>query len=111
MATWKRGSLKLILLRSTITIPPANCHGYLDPECGVGFIDEDGRVSIWSCGQAPHYHRDEVARVLGLGTDEVRVVEDGTGGGFGARIDPFIQLLIGLAVYKAKVPVKTSIYH
>lgn len=85
---------------------PANCHGYLDPECGVGFIDEDGRVSIWSCGQAPHYHRDEVARVLGLGTDEVRVVEDGTGGGFGARIDPFIQLLIGLAVYKAKVPVK-----
>ena len=85
---------------------PANCHGYLDPECGVGFIDDDGRVSIWSCGQAPHYHRDEVARVLGLGTDEVRVVEDGTGGGFGARIDPFIQLLIGIAVYKAKVPVK-----
>lgn len=85
---------------------PANCHGYLDPECGVGFIDDDGRVSIWSCGQAPHYHRDEVARVLGLGTEEVRVVEDGTGGGFGARIDPFIQLLIGIAVYKAKVPVK-----
>lgn len=85
---------------------PANCHGYLDPECGVGFIDDEGRVSIWSCGQAPHYHRDEVARVLGLGTEEVRVVEDGTGGGFGARIDPFIQLLIGIAVYKAKVPVK-----
>lgn len=85
---------------------PANCHGYFDPECGVGFIDDEGRVSIWGCGQAPHYHRDEVARVLGLGTDEVRVVEDGTGGGFGARIDPFIQLLIGLAVDKARVPVK-----
>lgn len=85
---------------------PANCHGYFDPECGVGFIDDEGRVSIYSCGQAPHYHRDEVARVLGLGTNEVRVVEDGTGGGFGARIDPFIQLLIGLAVYKSRMPVK-----
>ncbi len=85
---------------------PANCHGYLDPECGVGFIDDDGRVSIWSGGQAPHYHRDEIARVLGLGTEEVRVVQQGTGGGFGARIDPFIQMLIALAVYKARVPVK-----
>ncbi|WP_347489552.1 molybdopterin-dependent oxidoreductase [Desulfoscipio sp. XC116] len=85
---------------------PANAHGYLEPDAGVGYIDAEGRIVIYACGQAPHYHRDEIARVLGLGTDEVRVVEDGTGGGFGARIDPFIQLLLGLAVYKARVPVK-----
>jgi CO/xanthine dehydrogenase Mo-binding subunit/aerobic-type carbon monoxide dehydrogenase small subunit (CoxS/CutS family) len=84
----------------------ANAHGYVEPDTGVAYIDDEGRVVIYACGQAPHYHRDEVARVLGLGTDEVRVVEDGTGGGFGARIDPFIQVLLGLAVYKARVPVK-----
>ena len=85
---------------------PANAHGYLEPDTGVAYYDGEGRVVIYACGQAPHYHRDEVARVLGLGSDQVRVVEDGTGGGFGARIDPFIQVLLGLAVYKAKVPVK-----
>jgi aldehyde oxidoreductase len=87
---------------------PANIHGYLEPDCGVGYIDDEGRVCIWSSGQAPHYHRDEVARILGLGTDEVRVVEDGTGGGFGARIDCMHQLLLGLAVYKAKCPVRLA---
>ncbi|TEB04450.1 Aldehyde oxidoreductase [Pelotomaculum schinkii] len=85
---------------------PANIHGYLEPDTGVAYYDDEGRIVIYACGQAPHYHRDEVARVLGLGTDEVRVVEDGTGGGFGARIDPMMQVLLGLAVYKAKVPVK-----
>lgn len=85
---------------------PSNCHGYFDPECCIGFIDGEGRVSVWGCGQGPHDHRDKIAGVLGLGTDEVRVVEDGTGGAFGARLDPFIQLLIGLAVHKARVPVK-----
>jgi len=93
-------------IEENVFTTPANAHGYLEPDAGVAFIDDEGRVVIYACGQAPHYHRDEVARVLGLGTDEVRVVEDGTGGGFGARIDPFIQLLLGLAVYKAKVPVK-----
>jgi len=94
------------IIEENIFTTPANAHGYLEPDTGVAFIDDEGRVAIYACGQAPHYHRDEVARVLGLGEDEVRVVEDGTGGGFGARIDPFIQLLLGLAVYKAKVPVK-----
>jgi len=94
-----------IIEENTFTTP-ANAHGYLEPDAGVAYYDDEGRVVIYACGQAPHYHRDEVARVLGLGTDEVRVVEDGTGGGFGARIDPFIQLLLGLAVYKARVPLK-----
>ena len=94
-----------IIEENTYTTP-ANSHGYVEPETAVGYIDDEGRVVIYACGQAPHYHRDEVARVLGLGTDEVRVVEDGTGGGFGGRIDAFVQVLIGLAVYKARVPVK-----
>ncbi len=94
-----------IIEENTFTTP-ANAHGYVEPDAGVAYIDEEGRIVIYACGQAPHYHRDEVARVLGLGTDEVRVVEDGTGGGFGARIDPFIQVLLGLAVFKARVPVR-----
>ncbi len=94
-----------IIEENTFTTP-ANAHGYVEPDSGVAYIDDQGRVVIYACGQAPHYHRDEVARVLGLGTDEVRVVEDGTGGGFGGRIDPFVHILLGLAVYKARVPVK-----
>lgn len=102
----EKGFKEADIIEENIYTTPANAHGYLEPDTGVAYIDNDGRVVIYACGQAPHYHRDEVARVLGLGEDEVRVVEDGTGGGFGARIDPFIQILLGLAVYKARVPVK-----
>lgn len=85
---------------------PSNAHAYLEPDTAIGWVDDQGRISIYSPGQAPHYHQEEVARVLGLERDEVRVVESNTGGGFGARIDPFIQVLIGLAVYKTRRPVR-----
>jgi CO/xanthine dehydrogenase Mo-binding subunit/aerobic-type carbon monoxide dehydrogenase small subunit (CoxS/CutS family) len=102
----KAGFKEANIIEENIFTTPANAHGYLEPDTGIAYIDDEERVVIYACGQAPHYHRDEVARVLGLGEDEVRVVEDGTGGGFGARIDPFIQILLGLAVHKARVPVK-----
>ena len=102
----EKGFKEADIIEENTYTTPANSHGYVEPETGVGYIDEEGRIVIYACGQAPHYHRDEVARVLGLGTDKVRVVEDGTGGGFGGRIDPFVQILLGLAVYKARVPVK-----
>lgn len=85
---------------------PSNAHAYLEPDTAIGWLDDEGRISIYAPGQAPHYHQEEVARVLGLKMDEIRIVETNNGAGFGARIDPFLQVLIGLAVYKVRYPVR-----
>lgn len=85
---------------------PSNAHAYLEPDTAIGWIDDQGRISIYTPGQAPHYHQEEVARVLGMEMDDIRIVETNNGAGFGARIDPFIQVLSGLAVYKVRRPVR-----
>lgn len=94
-----------IIEENTFTTP-ANAHGYLEPETGIAYYDDEGRVVLYAIGQAPHYHQIEVAKVLGVKTEEVRVIEDVNGGGFGGRVDPFLHILLALAISKAKVPVK-----
>ncbi len=88
---------------------PANAHAYLEPSTGIGWIDDEGRICIYCPGQSPHSHQRDVAWVLGLNENQVRLVEATTGGGFGARLAPFIQLLTGLAVYKARHPVRLEL--
>ncbi len=80
-------------------------HAYLEPEAGLAAV-EDGQVTIWASTQNPHYDRREVARVLGIGQNRVRVVQAPTGGGFGGKLDISVQCLLGLAAWKSGRPVR-----
>ena len=80
-------------------------HLSLEPEGGIGYF-EDGRIVIIASTQNPHYDRDDVARLLGLSPDKVRVIQSGTGGGFGGKLDISVQGFIGLAVYHLKRAVR-----
>jgi CO/xanthine dehydrogenase Mo-binding subunit len=58
---------------------PNQSHASLGPSCAVADFKNDG-VTVWSSAQAPHGLRDNLARVLGLSADKVRVVyTDGAG--------------------------------
>src|SRR2546421_687450 len=50
---------------------------------------EDGALTIWSSTQVPHRIRDEVARLLGLAPERVRVIAPDVGGGFGVKGGPY----------------------
>lgn len=81
-------------------------HAYLQPEAGLGYIDEEGRVTVLVGGQWTHEDREQIAHALGLAEDEVRVIYPAIGGAFGGREDMSVQIVLALAAYKLRRPVK-----
>jgi CO/xanthine dehydrogenase Mo-binding subunit len=81
-------------------------HAYLEPDAGISYLDEEGRITVVCPTQNVHYDQKEVAAVLGLPLDKVRIIQCATGGGFGGRLDITIQCLLALAVFHLKKPVK-----
>jgi carbon-monoxide dehydrogenase large subunit len=57
----------------------------LEPRSSLVSIDGNGRLTAWLSTQTPHQDRSELARLLGLDKQEVRVVGPDVGGGFGAK--------------------------
>lgn len=79
---------------------PAQEHAYLQPEAGLGFIDEDGRVSIYVAAQWTHEDQEQIAHALNLPLAAVRVIYPAIGGAFGGREDMSVQIVLALAAFK-----------
>lgn len=81
-------------------------HAFLQPEAGLGYIDEEGRITIEVAGQWTHEDREQVSHALGLPEEQVRVIYPAIGGAFGGREDMSIQIVLALAAWKTGRPVK-----
>lgn len=81
-------------------------HAYLEPDAGIGYLDEEGRVTIACPTQNVHYDQKDVASTLGLPPEKVRIIQSATGGGFGGRLDITVHCFLALAVYHLRRPVK-----
>ncbi|MCC6811472.1 MAG: molybdopterin-dependent oxidoreductase [Deltaproteobacteria bacterium] len=64
-------------------------HAAIEPHCAIGQWDPRGLLTVMSATQVPHYLHRELARVLGLGADRVRVIQPPIGGAFGGKSEPF----------------------
>ncbi|EFH85176.1 xanthine dehydrogenase family protein molybdopterin-binding subunit [Ktedonobacter racemifer] len=80
-------------------------HAFLQPEAGMAYIDEQGRVVIVSAGQWLHEDRRQIAAILELPEESVIVRYAAIGGAFGGREDLSIQHLLALAAWKLRHPV------
>ncbi len=90
---------------------PIQEHVYLQPEAGLAYIDEEGRVTVKAAGQWTHTDRAQIAHALGLPEEQVRVSYPAIGGAFGGREDLSVQIVLGLAAWRldqigARRPVK-----
>ena len=85
---------------------PAQEHAYLQPEAGLSYIDEEGRVTIVCGGQWTHSDRESIAHALNLPEERVRVIYPAIGGAFGGREDLSVQAVLALATWKLQRPVK-----
>jgi CO/xanthine dehydrogenase Mo-binding subunit len=85
---------------------PAQEHAYLQPEAGLGYIDDAGRVTVAVAGQWAHEDRTQIAHALDLPEEQIRVVYPAIGGAFGGREDISIQIILALAAWTLKRPVK-----
>ncbi|HVO42769.1 MAG TPA: xanthine dehydrogenase family protein molybdopterin-binding subunit [Aggregatilineales bacterium] len=81
-------------------------HAYLQPEAGLGYIDDQGRVTVVVGGQWMHEDQEQIAHALGLPHDQVRVIYPAIGGAFGGREDMSVQIVLALAAWKLRRPVK-----
>ena len=81
-------------------------HAYLEPDTGIAYLDEEGRVTIVCPTQNVHYDQKDVASTLGVPLEKVRVIQCATGGGFGGRLDITVHCFLALAVYHLKKPVR-----
>jgi len=94
----------LVVKRSYST--PLLEHSYLEPDAGAGYLDQDGTLVIHASTQNPHYDQEEVAKILGLPGEKIRIIQAATGGGFGSKLDLTVQGFIGLALYHFRRPVR-----
>ncbi len=81
-------------------------HAYLQPEAGVGYIDDAGRVTVVVAGQWVHEDQEQIYHALGLPADQVRVIYPAIGGAFGGREDMSVQIVLALAAWRLRRPVK-----
>jgi CO/xanthine dehydrogenase Mo-binding subunit len=81
-------------------------HAYLQPEAGLGFIDDEGRVTVMVAGQWVHEDREQIAHALAVPEEQVRVIYPAIGGAFGGREDMSVQIVLALAAVKLQRPVK-----
>jgi len=75
-------------------------HAYLQPEAGVAYIDDEGRVTVEVAGQWVHEEREQIAHALGLPEEQVRVIHPAIGGAFGGREDISVQIVLALAAWR-----------
>lgn len=85
---------------------PAQEHAYLQPEAGLAYIDDAGRVTVAVAGQWTHEDQQQIAHALNLPEDKVRVIYPAIGGAFGGREDMSVQIILALAALSLKRPVK-----
>jgi CO/xanthine dehydrogenase Mo-binding subunit len=79
---------------------PAQEHAYLQPEAGLGYIDEEGRVTVNVAGQWVHEDQEQIAHALNLPLEKVRVIYPAIGGAFGGREDMSVQIVLALAAWR-----------
>jgi CO/xanthine dehydrogenase Mo-binding subunit len=85
-----------VVVEGTYRLPYQE-HAYLQPEAGLGYVDDQGRITVEIAGQWTHEDQAEIAHALNLPLDRVRVRYPAIGGAFGGREDMSLQIVLGLA--------------
>ncbi len=80
-------------------------HMFIEPDAGAATC-ANGRVTVYSATQNPHFDRGEVAAMLKLPNSHVRSVQMTTGGGFGGKLDISVQCHTALLAWHTERPVK-----
>ncbi|HEX5157788.1 MAG TPA: molybdopterin cofactor-binding domain-containing protein, partial [Ktedonobacterales bacterium] len=64
-------------------------HAAMEQHACVADCGADGKITLWTSTQTPHYIHREVAKVLQMPRSHLRVIVPAVGGGFGGKCEPF----------------------
>ncbi|RME74397.1 MAG: aldehyde oxidase [Planctomycetota bacterium] len=88
-----------------------NTHLPIEQHACLAHLEPDGRLTLWSSTQTPHYVHRALAKVLApFPASRIRVIACHNGGGFGGKSDPFNHEIVAckLALVTGR-PVKCAL--
>ena len=77
------------LVREDVFYFEGNTHLPMEQHSAVAQWSADGKLTLWSSTQTPHYVHRLLAKILDMPQPHIRVVAAPVGGGFGGKLDPF----------------------
>ena len=87
-----------------------NTHLPLEQHAAVASLGADGKLTLWSSTQTPHYVHRALAKVLEMKAAHIRVIACPNGGGFGGKSDPFShEIVVSKLSLKCGRPVKITL--
>jgi 4-hydroxybenzoyl-CoA reductase subunit alpha len=84
-----------------------NTHLPIEQHASVAIKDPEGKLTIWTSTQTPHYLHRALTKVLQMPPAHIRVIATPNGGGFGGKSDPFNhEIVVAKAALMLDRPVK-----
>ncbi|HUB02864.1 MAG TPA: molybdopterin cofactor-binding domain-containing protein [Terriglobales bacterium] len=80
-------------------------HAYIEPEAGFARRAGD-QIEVQACTQSPYMDRADIAAILNILPEKVRIIPTAVGGGFGSKLDLSVQPFIALAAWHLRKPVR-----
>ena len=93
------------VLEKTYRIPMVH-QGYLEPHAVLAEWDRNGLLTLWASTQGSFNTRSEVADVLGIPENQIRVIPVECGGGFGGKIRALCEPITAVLAQVTKRPVR-----
>ncbi|MCS6936609.1 MAG: xanthine dehydrogenase family protein molybdopterin-binding subunit [Candidatus Bipolaricaulota bacterium] len=76
-------------IREDLFFYQGSTHLPMEQHACLAQYDLDGKITLWSSTQTPHYVHRALAKVLQMPESKIRVIAPPVGGGFGGKDDPF----------------------
>lgn len=90
-------------------VTPRQMHGFMETEGGYAFFDADGTLNMHAGGQHGGRDRLQLARILAMPEEKIRVVTSPSGGAFGGKDELSVQPVLALLALKARQPVRLQL--
>ena len=97
-------------VREDVVFFEGNTHLPMEQHAAVAQVAADGKLTLWTSSQTPHYVHRALGKVLEMPMSRIRVIATPNGGGFGGKSDIFSHELVAakLALVTGR-PVKITL--
>ncbi len=94
-----------VVIEHTYRVPMVH-QGYLEPHAVLAEWDTTGQLTLWASTQGSFNTRSEVADVLGIDENRIKVIPVECGGGFGGKIRALCEPITALLARTTGRPVR-----
>jgi len=98
-------ALSDVVIENTYRVPMVH-QGYLEPHAVLAQWDENGQLTLYSSTQGSFNTRSEVADVLHIEENRIKVIPVECGGGFGGKIRALCEPITAILARATKRPVR-----